>query len=873
MPPKSKKRIQFNFSQIIALANPELEAFSNAFSYHNDTYFHKSMGSFFGIIQVLDHSEESEYIPNLLASIIKKEFYSQSTRSTEESFEVALKKANLALADLAEHDIVNWNGKLHALIGVFKKNTLYFTQVGNASIFLGRDKKLLNLSENNNATSSHPIKTFQDVVVGEIKPQDKIIITGPTIYNIFKFTDLTRLFGTFNAKEFDNLIIKTIEKEADNATVLIANIKEKVIDPAIQTIQKDDIDSEELSIDKLTKNKNFLGKDIKKTHRKKTPNKKATNKKIKKTVNKANDKSQKNTEKNSSNLNQNNKPRVTNVPLEAPASAKFPKKKSTQSIDSNDHSSFSIEKKDTSQKIYNDKITATSKTPSFPKKKASNIKNALLDKSIPVNKTKAKKIDGVKLKKQDSIKKDLSPFEQIPEIYISDEDENVEKAKKKISKKKLKQFFNTSKKNNSPAPKPIKEEIENNEITIDKKGDILSSKKNSLKNKTLNSQLQINNIWLSTQNKILSVTKQLKPISQALLIKLKNITQSFIKKISTFFKDTSSVKTTAEKIKKKIITINFKNFTFKEFINFAKTNHLIIGIIIFLILVPIIALQINKHKNTKEDTNPKPVTMVNQTPPKPVIKDLTPTKTIATLPDNIKFISGNDDLVMAYDQSGHIYEISKDNKIANINIPKNIKLNETKSITYMSNLNLFFFTSNSQVLSYSPITHKFYKNKITLPNQFDLIAQGTYLDYLYLLDKRSKQIYRYPRDTGGFGKSKTWLKTPLPNTNSLINMAVDDTIRLAYKNGKIETYFKNKLAKSTNLSVKQLDNIYTNTVLSNYYILDKKSGKILQINKETDQITKEYQNKKFTKTNNIFVNETAKKIYLFDGKNIVSINL
>ncbi len=191
----------------------------------------------------------------------------------------------------------------------------------------------------------------------------------------------------------------------------------------------------------------------------------------------------------------------------------------------------------------------------------------------------------------------------------------------------------------------------------------------------------------------------------------------------------------------------------------------------------------------------------------------------------------------------------------------------------MSSLNLFFLSSDSQILSYSPTTHKFYKNKINLPNNFSLMAQGTYLDYLYLLDHNSKQIYRYPRDTGGFGKQKAWLKIPLKDTNNLIGMAVDDTIKLAYNNGKIETYFKNKLAQTNQFKTKKLVTIYTTTNLDDYYILDQEIGKILKIDKENNKIKKEYQNNILTKTTNLFINKKDRKIYFTSDKNLYSMDL
>ncbi len=876
MSDKNKRKINLNFSKI--LSNPKLEAFNNVFYYHSDDYFHNKMGSLFGIIQVLDYSEQSEYIPNLLTSVIKKEFYSQPKRTTEESFEAALKKANLALADLAEHDIVNWNNKLHAMVGAFNNNTLYFTQVGNASIFLGRENKLLNLSENNPSPAPHPIKTFQDVVVGEISNRDKIIFAGPTIYNVFKFNDLIRLFDTFKSEEFDNLILKTIEKEGPDTTILIINSKAEVnktsTNQQILNESKNALKETDSEIDKLIKGKNFLGEEIKKTKNEKNenenmpkkttkqkdkqqklkktktikPEKEPSNKQTKKKTSKQTVVQKKDESKKSTTTQEKTKPRVANAPLTELARAKFPKKEKEAN-----------------------------------KKPSSKIKNALLEKPIKNSKNNLKKIDGLKPKQKKSVKKELSPFEQTPEIYISSEDEEMEKkATRKFPKKKLKNFFGTN--NTKIVNKSSSLKTKKSKLLIAKKNQSLPSSQQktlqAIKTDTKNTSKHFANLITKLQECLLRRKRFLKKYSRLSLSKFEKLKQTLPKKkvfSKQFIGDTfssNSIKNIGSAAKKKISSIDFKNINSNKIIKILKKRRTIISLILFLVLTPLIVSQITKNPQIPDTKNIQPEVRqpvqqkTSQTP------NLNPSKIIMTLPEEINLISGNSDVILSYSKTGKLYEVSlKDKKPTNISIPTDIKLDDIKSITYMNDLNLFFLSSNSQVLSYSPVTHKFYKNKISLPDRLDLIDQGTYLDYLYLLDKHSRQIYRYPRDTGGFGKQKIWLKTPLPAEKNPVAMAIDDTIRLAYRNGKIETYFKNKLVKKITLPIKDLQAIYTKTNLDNYYVLDKGAGKILQVSKETDKVTKEYQNENISKTNNIFIDEANEKIYFFSGKNLNSIDL
>jgi len=806
------KKIELTFSKNTILENAALESFTNDFIYHDDNYFQKNIGSLFGVIQVLDNSEQSEYIPNLLTNLIKKEFYSQSKRSTEESFEASLKKANLALADLAEHDILKWNNNLHSIVGVFKDQTLYFTQVGSAMIFLGRDNKIINLSEPNSSTNIHPVKTFRDVVAGEIKAGDKIIISTPTIQNIFKLNDLSRLFDTFNSKEFDNLFLKTIKKEGRNISVIIINIKkkkEKVVKPeSVPTINE------------LTKNKNFLGGEIKKV--KNNKKKKSSNNK----VNKILEKKEKIEKSNSS--KSKNATRAENPPLTKVAKAKFPKKKEGPK------KSSTIKKGKNSSKTKKKKLASTSS------------KKNLGTKTFSKNNSSIKKLNDLRPIKKKALPEEISPFEKTPEIYINSADNNLQKNSKNIPSKKLKKYF-------SPEKKQKIEKVQKKPSEKKTFSEIIPSITNGETNKQYPLIIKGKDVFNKSKN-------ILKGFLQKILLSSKKLTLpknlSSLKKNNLFKKE------------------NLQNINPEYFLILVKKYYRIILLILFIILTPLIISRLYSNKKNLPEKQPIPLTKNIPLHNNSLIENKNPTKTLATLETKLNLISESDTIILASGNSTKLYEIQKnDNTKKEIKIPEKINLSDLKTITYMPSLNLFFLSSNSKVISYSPATKKFYPNKIIIPSNFSLLDQGTYLDYLYLLDKNSKQLYRYPRDAGGFGSKKNWLKTPLKNTDKISSLAIDDHIRLAYFDGTVEKYFKNKLIDTKKFNIKNLKDIYTKDSLKNYYLLDQTSGTIFQVNKENDRVMNKYQNEALTKTNNFSVDEKNKKIHLLNDNSIMVIDL
>jgi hypothetical protein len=63
-----------SFQKVIC-HNPKLKPYVNAFHFKGDNFDQQKLGEIFGVIQIFDHSENSAYIPNLIAQVNKKLFY------------------------------------------------------------------------------------------------------------------------------------------------------------------------------------------------------------------------------------------------------------------------------------------------------------------------------------------------------------------------------------------------------------------------------------------------------------------------------------------------------------------------------------------------------------------------------------------------------------------------------------------------------------------------------------------------------------------------------------------------------------------------------------------------------------------------------
>ena len=232
------------------------------------------------------------------------------------------------------------------------------------------------------------------------------------------------------------------------------------------------------------------------------------------------------------------------------------------------------------------------------------------------------------------------------------------------------------------------------------------------------------------------------------------------------------------------------------------------------------------------------------------------------LADEVAFaITDNGDSLIEFknDQEVEVYPLSKTNSTTN-------------DLVYLNSLKLIIILGedNKAFQSFSPITKKTESQKITLPNNFKLAGVGSYLDYIYLLDKNTGQIYRYPRAEGGFGESKQWLKSPLLD-KEIFDMAVDEKIRLILADGSIETFANGKSEDKTIIKDLSPNKIFTHNDLKYYYLLDKAQGKIAQLDKSNNQVLKEVTDSKLKIATDFVINKDETEIIFSVEKELLKL--
>lgn len=147
-----------------------------------------------------------------LIELIRNDYYSSPVRDIESSLESTCQNLNLNLAEIfAKPEI--WYQKVNILIGVTKDNVLTFSQVGQFSGYLIRDKKISSiLTTNQGELANH---TFSQLTTGEVKTDDVVVISSAALFDFFsleKIREVTlKLKPEQAAEQFKNLMSENIK--------------------------------------------------------------------------------------------------------------------------------------------------------------------------------------------------------------------------------------------------------------------------------------------------------------------------------------------------------------------------------------------------------------------------------------------------------------------------------------------------------------------------------------------------------------------------------------------------------------------------------------------------------------------------------------
>ncbi|MFZ3032204.1 MAG: hypothetical protein WA082_04155 [Candidatus Moraniibacteriota bacterium] len=228
---KPLPELKTSVTEILVVSGRSFQPFIRTFSSTGENISRANLGTLVGVFEIDDQSEDSAYIVNFLASVAKKEYFNNPRRGAVESFEAALHKINLALAELVKHGNITWLGKLHGALGVLEKNSFHFSITGHAKILLLRNGNLADIGEGLASEESHihPIKTFVEVSSGRLTAEDQILLGSPEILALFSLEELAKHASRMDRERFTQFLKTALVNELDMSGLMVIDVSESTL--------------------------------------------------------------------------------------------------------------------------------------------------------------------------------------------------------------------------------------------------------------------------------------------------------------------------------------------------------------------------------------------------------------------------------------------------------------------------------------------------------------------------------------------------------------------------------------------------------------------------------------------------------------------
>ena len=171
------------------------------------------------------------YITNLIASLAKREYYSNPDLSPKEAFSATLKKIN----DVVDEFFVNKDVKINIGIFALAGENINISKIGKFKILLARNDKTIDILNNIDLFSKEKVeeKEFSHVISGRVAHGDKILAFYPGRLVTVREKAIKESFLKLNTEQFLEKINAIKEEKADFAYAALYINLNRIKEPAI----------------------------------------------------------------------------------------------------------------------------------------------------------------------------------------------------------------------------------------------------------------------------------------------------------------------------------------------------------------------------------------------------------------------------------------------------------------------------------------------------------------------------------------------------------------------------------------------------------------------------------------------------------------
>lgn len=181
-----------------------------------------SMGECFSLVEILSPWYHSAQIGQMIINNFANTYWQGGSTSDLVNFENSLKKVNENLGQITQNGETEWVGKLNGVLAVAVGDNFLLSCCGKVEAYLFRDGKVNHLTYGlANNVEVHPLKTFSNIISGQLKEHDKILIANHSLFDHLALESLRQIITLNNPSEAALQFTKLLRKDRVNNTNLI----------------------------------------------------------------------------------------------------------------------------------------------------------------------------------------------------------------------------------------------------------------------------------------------------------------------------------------------------------------------------------------------------------------------------------------------------------------------------------------------------------------------------------------------------------------------------------------------------------------------------------------------------------------------------
>ncbi len=203
------------------------------------------------------------------------------------------------------------------------------------------------------------------------------------------------------------------------------------------------------------------------------------------------------------------------------------------------------------------------------------------------------------------------------------------------------------------------------------------------------------------------------------------------------------------------------------------------------------------------------------------------------------------------------------------------RIDNFKNKTLQKNNTILLLNQGNRLVQFNPADRAFEVKEAAWANldaQIQLIS--IYNNRLYAVDVKNNRLTKHNPSTTGFGKGESWLKDNKTALGAATDMMIDSTIYLSAgpEIWKLENGQKKNMDLSRLLPpLRSATRLYTQNGSSKLFILDSEFKRIIIWDKQKNKMIAQLTSAQFTDLRDFTVNEKEKKIYILDGRKVLSV--